>query len=109
MSTAIHIYSKQSSPALEREGRAGLEDDLDEFLGEAGETTGGGSGVTSEAWNVDLELFDDTQLEEWIERLTHFLREWGVPEDTYFKVFPEDWVGGTEPRRVNVFPDRNPA
>ena len=97
MANAIYIYSERSL----REARGSLEDDLEDFLGEAGEVTGGGGG--ERGWNIDLELFEDESAEQWIERLVVFLREWGVPEDAYLKVFPDDWVQGTEPRRVAVF------
>ncbi len=102
MRHGIYIYSSRSSPALEREGRGGLEDDLEEFLGGAGEVTGGGSG--ERGWNVDLEVAGD--MEAWIPRLRAFLREWGVPEDTYLKVYREGWIeGSTQPPAIPVFGD----
>jgi hypothetical protein len=101
MRTDIFIYSSQSSPALQREGRQGLEDDLDEFLAGVGETTGGGSGVGG--WNIDLALAEGVPVEEWAERLVAFLQEWGVPRDTYFHIIPPDWVQGQKPRRIDVF------
>jgi hypothetical protein len=52
---------------------------------------------------VDLALADDANLEIWVAKLVQFLREWSVPKDTYFVVFPPDWVEGTEGQRVNVF------
>jgi hypothetical protein len=93
----IFLYSSKSSPALQREGRGGLEDDLDEFFGDAGEVTGGGSGNTG--WNLDMRLFDASDLERWLERLTAFLRNWGVPDDAFLDVLVTEG-----PRRVDVFP-----
>jgi hypothetical protein len=85
MASDIYIYAKTS---LGR-GRDELEDDLDDFLGEGGEVTGGGSGLPG--WNVDLTLADDADLESWVGKLVLFLREWGVPQDTYLRVFPPGW------------------
>ena len=99
MATEVFIYSKRSSPALE-EGRGGLEEDLEEFLAGAGEVTGGGGG--DRGWNVDLEIWGD--VEPWLERLCQFLRDWGVPGDTYLCIFPAGWSGDTQPRHVDVFP-----
>jgi hypothetical protein len=96
----IYIYSSKSSPALRSEGRGGLEDDLEEFLSAAGEVTGGGAGNTG--WNIDLHFHDASELEQWLERLAGFLRDWGVPDDTFLDVFVT--VG---PRRVDVFPKEN--
>jgi hypothetical protein len=103
VATFIYIYSKQSSPTLEREGRFGLEDDLEAFLAGVGEVTGGGSATKVCQWNIDLELTADAELETWIARISDFLRNWGVPEDTHFVIVPDDWAKGVETRRVNVF------
>ena len=46
----IFIYSSLDL----REARGNLEDDLEEFLEETGETTGGGGGMSG--WNVDLKF-----------------------------------------------------
>ena len=97
MAPDIYIYAKTS---LGR-GRDELEDDLEDFLGEVGEVTGGGSGLPG--WNVDLTLVDDADLESWVVKLVLFLRQWGVPQDTYLRVFPSDWVEGTEGKRVDIF------
>ena len=99
MATKIYIYSKEFSLAILSEGRDGLEDDLDEFLGEAGETTGGGGG--ERGWNIDLEVIEDAEL--WIGRICEFLRNWGVAQDTYLCVYPENGVEETEQRVVMVF------
>jgi hypothetical protein len=99
MSTEIYIYSKVYSPAILSEGRGGLEDDLQDFMGDAGEITGGGGG--DRGWNVDLEVTADAEV--WLERICEFLRQWGVAEDTHLCVYPDGWVEGTEPREVPVF------
>jgi hypothetical protein len=97
MATTVYVYSTRPLP----EPRGGLEDDLEEWLAGAGEVSGGGGGAAG--WNIDLELFDDLAADQWIDRLAAFLREWGVPEDTSFNVFPADWVEGDEPQQVSVF------
>jgi len=96
MATAIYIYSKQRLG----EPRGDLEDDLDAFLGGAGEVTGGGGGEAG--WNVEVLLDDATYAEPWVDRLAEFLRDRGVPEDTHFDVVSED----QQPRRIGVFAGR---
>jgi len=91
----IYIYSSMSL----REARGGLEDDLDEFLDESGEVTGGGGGAPG--WNIDLELYSDDDLPKHIEQLLAYLRVWGVPPDTYVKVSRHD--NDTEQTRHDVF------
>src|SRR5207253_515887 len=78
----IYIHSAQTSPAMESEGRSGLENDLEGFLGDAGRLSGAGFGVGSSSWNVDLALHDDEHWREWVEGVVQFLRAWGVPADT---------------------------
>lgn len=102
MATAVYMYS---SLPLHCDGRDVLEDDPGEFLGTAGEVTGGGSG--DRGWNLDLMVFDDVSVERWIERLTDFLRSWGAPVDTYFQVYPPVWVEGDPARTVRVFPEQD--
>jgi hypothetical protein len=97
MATVIYIYSTRSL----KEPRGGLEDDLEDAFGDVLEVTGGGGGIRG--WNIDLELADDETLEHVLPRLVRFLREWGVPEDTYLNIYPPDWEEGQEPRRVDVF------
>lgn len=97
--TVVFIYSSQSSAPLQREGLSGLEDDLDDFLGAAGEVTG--SGMGTEGWNIDLELAAGTDVENWLGQIAGFLQEWGVPEDTYLVISAGQ--EGTEPRRLPVF------
>src|SRR4051812_23691466 len=93
MSTSILIYSKQ----MLREARGDLEDDLDAFLVGSGEVTGGGLGESG--WNIDVVLEDTVDDEHWAYRLAEFLREWGVPGDTFFEVVPDQG----KPREVRIF------
>ena len=87
MTASIYIYSKATSPRLEQEGRGGLEDDIDDFLGNAGEVKGGGSGTAG--WNIDLELGDGEEPAVWTERIIRFLRDWGVPPDVELEIIQE--------------------
>jgi hypothetical protein len=103
----VYINSDRSSPALESEGRSGLEDDIDEFLGADGQVSGGGAGMGS--WNVDLELSAEGDWEARVERLAQFLRSWGVPEDTELVILPPGWEPGMESRRISLFPDSSRA
>ncbi len=97
MTASILIYSKATSPRLEQEGRAGLEDDIDELLGSAGEVTGGGSGTAG--WNIDLELGDGEKIEVWTERIIRFLRDWGVPPDIELEIVPESTGSDVVPKK----------
>lgn len=104
--TGILVSSRQSSPALDQWGIHALEDDLDEFLGAAGETTGCGIGCG--AWSVDLVLKEGQPVEEWTERLRRFLQQWGVPEDTFLRQSDPDPETGREAPRIRVFPGEAP-
>ena len=75
----IYIYSSLHL----REARGNLEDDLNDFLGDSGEVTGGGGG--ERGWNVNLEVADES-LTEHIAKLKDFLVGWGVPPDAFFDV-----------------------
>ena len=81
----VFVYSRQGNQKLVEEGRQGLEDDLEAFLDGAGEVTGGGSGEVG--WNIDLEINTPWPFaRRWVPRLCGFLRQWGVPPDTYLMV-----------------------
>ena len=97
MATTVFIYSYQRLS----EARIDLEDAPEDFLSGAGEVTGGG--VWSNGWNIDLELRDDADVEHWADRLAGFLRDRGVPKDTFLEITTE----GSESRRVDVFANRN--
>jgi hypothetical protein len=77
----VYINSDHSSPALQSEGRSGLEDD-----------------------NVDGELSAEGDWEARVERLAQFLRGWGLPDDTELVILPPDWEPRMESRRVQLFP-----
>ena len=83
--------------------RMDLEDDIQELLGGAGEVTGGGSGQSG--WNIDVAWAEGIAPEGWVARLAAFLREWGVPGDTFMTVLPPGWVEGEPPQRVEVVPE----
>jgi hypothetical protein len=108
MSFDLYIHSAQSSPRMEVEGRYGLEDDLEEFLGEAGRLSGAGVGIGSLQWNIDLELDGDEHWQAWVDRVVRFLREWGVPADTELVVLPPSWEPGMDNLPVRVYDEANP-
>lgn len=92
----IYIYSSQ----ILREPRGNLEVDLDDFLKDAGEVTGGGGG--ERGWNIDLEIEGATGW--WPSRIADFLWNWGVPLDTYLSVYEDDWNEGDDFLWVDVYP-----
>jgi hypothetical protein len=98
----VYIHSSQTSPALQCEGRDGLEDDLNEFLGDEEHCGGGGAG--GGMWNVDLDIEGEGDWEGRVTRLVEFLRAWGVPPDTMLTVLPPLWEPGMPTREVSVFP-----
>ena len=95
MATSIFIYSNQEL----REPRGGLEDDLDALIIGSGEVTGGvlertaGTSTCSSRirWTMSTGLIG------W-----PFLRNWGVPGDTYFEIVPDQ----AEPRRFEGLANR---
>ncbi len=60
-------------------GRSGIEDDLAEALecDGLGEVTGGGGGVRGS--NIDIDIEDDSRLEEALDRIRRILRDLRVP------------------------------
>src|SRR5437016_8258209 len=89
----IYVYSKLP---LGR-SRDDLEEDIEALLGDEGECIGRGRGKPG--WNVDFEIFDPDRLDFWMRRLVEFLREWGVPPDTYLV----GWLGDEQRGRLDVF------
>jgi hypothetical protein len=75
---------------MELVGVPGLEDDLHELLGEAGEAVS--SGVGCGLWSVDLVLYDGEAPDVWVERVASYLRNWGAPKDTQLRVGMEEAV-----------------
>ena len=57
-----------------------LEESIDEVLGDEGEVTGRGMGVSG--GNLDIELFKETILEDFLKKL----RELEFPQDTYYVI-----------------------
>ncbi len=98
MATDIYIYCPTGEDGAYR---GDLEDELEGFLGEAGELTGGGSGI--QGYNIDLSLNDGEEVEEWVLRLRNFLQKVGVRPGTFFEVFPEGWEPGMPHRGVEIF------
>jgi hypothetical protein len=96
---SIYIYFPAAS---EGAGRNDLEDDLEEdFFSGAAELTGAGSGVSGS--NLDFELADGEDVEQWVIRLRDYLRQGEARPGTFFEVFPEGWEPGMAWRRVEVF------
>ena len=90
----IYIYSNLEL----KEPRGNLEDDLEEFLEDNGEVSGAGSG--EKGWNIDLNIHDVVVV--WPYKIKNFLKEWGVPEDCYLKVYHHDWEEGDHVTKIDV-------
>lgn len=99
MGLSIYIYFPAGEEGV---GRNHLEDELEEdFFGRHAQLTGAGSGVPGS--NLDFELADGEDVEQWVVRLRDYLRQWGVQPGTFFAVFAEDWEPGMAWPRVEVF------
>jgi len=57
-----------------------LEEEIDEILGDEGEVTGRGMGISG--GNIDVELFDETILEDFLKAL----RKLEFPQDAYYVI-----------------------
>ncbi len=57
-----------------------LEEEIDEILGDKGEVTGRGMGISG--GNIDVELYNETILEHFLEEL----RELEFPKETYYVI-----------------------
>jgi hypothetical protein len=57
-------------------------------------------------WHIDLLLYDDADMDSEVQRLTAFLRRWGVPDGSLsFRIVPGSEEAGREQRRI-IVPDR---
>ena len=90
MATDIFIYC----PAGDEGGaiRGDLEYAVEEFFGEAAESTGGGGGV--DGFHLDFELCAGQDVDSWVMRLREFLKQAGAGPRTFFEVYAEDWKPG---------------
>ena len=70
---SIYFYSNLSI------GRSGIEDNLDEILGDKGEVTGGGSGISGS--NIDIDIYEGSAA-DFLEPIRSILKELDVPDDT---------------------------
>lgn len=98
MATDIYIYFPTGK---EGAGRGELQDDIEDFFGNAAEDVGAGSGIKGS--NLDYELADGEDVEQWVTRLREFLRERGAKPGTWISVYPDGWQPGDPHRRVEVF------
>jgi hypothetical protein len=98
MGAKIYVYCPAGEPGL---SRADLEEELEAFFGDAAEDVGAGSGASG--FNLDYELAEGEDPEQWADRLREFLRRVGVRPGTVFEVFADGWEPGMEWRRVDVF------
>ena len=86
MAVSLQITGKQSSDKLQSEGRIGLEEAIEDYLGDDGQVDYGGSG--SMGWDIEVNKVSEDGLEARLAGLAKFLREWGAPLDTIITVYP---------------------
>ena len=98
MATEIFIYCPSGEECACRDV---LEDDVEDFFGDAARFSGAGSGLPG--FHLDYELADGEDVESWVSRLREFLQQAGAGPSTFFEVFPEGWRPGMGWRRVEVF------
>jgi hypothetical protein len=86
-----------------QDGLRELETALNNYLGWAGEL------IPDEedrgpGWFINLLLYKDVDIENWVQRLVRFLRLWGVPDGTSlsFITYPRDSGSGIQHGRVEV-------
>jgi hypothetical protein len=109
VATKIYIFGEASlwSSRMPPRRTKDLERDLNHLLQDAGEVTWDGDEDSGTCWNVDLLLYNDTEVETWIRRVVTFLREWGVPDRTLSLTII--WEGGAESRwehrRIEIAPE----
>jgi hypothetical protein len=77
MQVFIYYYSQLGVP------RGEIESQIEEFLGNRGEVTGGGGGATG--GNIDIEIESD-EPEEVVKELHRFLRSLRLPTNTMLDV-----------------------
>ena len=97
MATDIYIYCPSGE---EGAIRGDLEDDVEEFFGDAARFSGAGSGVMG--FNLDFELAAGEDVESWVVRLRDFLIQANARPSTFFEVFPDGWEPGQAWRRVDL-------
>ncbi|MCP2728228.1 hypothetical protein [Limnofasciculus baicalensis] len=76
----IYFYSRLNI------GRSAIEDDLDEILGDKGEVTGGGSGISGS--NIDIDIYEGSAT-DFLEPIRSILKEFNVPTDTVIVIGKE--------------------
>jgi hypothetical protein len=81
-----------------------LERDLRHFLQDRGEVIWDGDEHCGPQWNVDLLLHAEPEdVDGWIDRLTAFLRLWGISDRTLsFTIIREGTTSKWEHRRIEV-------
>jgi hypothetical protein len=100
MPANIYVYCPAGKKGLSRDD---LEEELEDFFGDAAEDCGSGTGKAG--FNLDYELSEGEDPHAWADRLKALLARVGVRPGTKFDVFPDGWEPGAEWRRVEVFGD----
>lgn len=105
MSTKIYIFGEaclwsRQGPVHEVE----LHPDLNNFLQDRGEVIWDGDEHSGPQWNVDVLIHTNAEdVEGWIQRLTAFLRDWGVQDRTLlFTIIREGVTSKWEHRSIEL-------
>jgi hypothetical protein len=69
-----------------QEVRGDLEDELEDWLGERAEISGGGVELEEGWWDIDLEMPGATASEDFVQELLEFLRTHGALPDVKVRV-----------------------
>jgi hypothetical protein len=101
VAATVYLHAGQSCPAIEVRGVWGLIVDLQTWLGGRGQVHQG-YGQSGVSWVIDFEAPRKAALEGYLPELLEFLREWGVPQDAYLRVFTGNNRDLVE-RRVEVW------
>jgi hypothetical protein len=103
MSIKIYIFGEGSMWYSHILGKRDLENCLDAFLKDRGQVIYESDGHSGPQWNIDLQLYADNEdIDSLIQRLTTFMRQWGVLDRSLnFTIVRESDASTWEHRRVD--------
>ncbi len=104
MPIKMYIFGEASMWYRHMLGTHDLENCLDAFLEDRGQVIYESDGNAGPQWNIDLQLYADNEdVDSLIQRLTTFMREWGVLDRTlHFTIVRESDTSTWEHRRVEM-------
>jgi hypothetical protein len=105
MSMKLYIFGEEGLWCSRSPGasRFDLERALDDFLQYRGEVIWDGDEHRGPRWNVDVLLHEDAEdVDDWIQRLTAFFRQWGVQDRRLAFTIIREGAPKWEHRRVEI-------